>query len=73
MALAWTDSPTATLTVRKYQSGTEKFTFQGVASSNSAGTPEQFLEAVNHILAFGGLSATITDIKRVVTEGAEEE
>lgn len=73
MALAWTDSPTATLTVRKYQSGNEKFTFQGVASSSNAGTPEEFLAAVNHLLAFGGLSATITDIKRTVTEGAEED
>ena len=71
MALQWSSNPTARLTVR--ENGTsDSFGFEGVNSSNDAGTPQQFLDAANRILAIGGLSAVITDISRTVKERGVE-
>ena len=73
MAYSWNNLKTATLTVKKFGSGTEKYTFQGVSSDSNAGTPQNFLDAANHLLAFGGQMAVIDGIKRTVTqEGADE-
>ena len=73
MAYQWSDSPVATLTVRKSGSGTDKYTFQGVSTDPTAGAPQDFLNAVNHILAFGGQSAVIDGITRSVKqEGVDE-
>ena len=66
----WTNTPTATLKVRKANSS-DSFSFVGVSSSNSAGTPEDFLAAANHLLDFGGLSAVKTGISRTVKQEAD--
>lgn len=67
MALAWANQNIARLTVR--ESGTtDTFGFEGVNPSNEAGTPQQFLDAANHILAIGGFSAVITDITRTIKQ-----
>ena len=72
MAMTWGDSATATLTVKKAASGTDKYTFQGVSTAPQAGGPENFLNAVNHLLAFGGQSAVIDGIQRTLNqEGVE--
>ena len=71
MAYTWSDQPTARLTVRK-QGTSETFGFEGVNASNSAGTPQQFLDAANRILNIGGLSAVITDITRTKKEKGVE-
>ena len=63
----WTTPATATLKVRK--SGSNEFlSFPGVASANAAGTPENFLDAANHILDFGGQSAIIGGMTRTLTQ-----
>jgi len=67
MALQWSDSPTARLTVRE-QGTADSFGFEGVNSAADAGSPQQFLDAANRILAIGGLSAVITDITRTVKQ-----
>jgi len=71
MALQWASSPTARLVVR--ENGTaENFGFEGVNSASSAGTPQQFLDAANRILAIGGQSAVIDGIYRTVKEKGVE-
>lgn len=73
MAYTWNDSATATLTVKKTPNGSDKYTFQGVSTDAAAGSPQDFLNAVNHILAFGGQSAVIDGIQRTVKqEGVDE-
>lgn len=73
MAYEWSDSPVATLSVKKSNSGTDRFTFQGVSTDAQAGSPQNFLDAVNHLLAFGGQSAVLEGIQRTVKqEGVEE-
>ena len=73
MAYSWGDQTTARLTVRK-EGSSDTFGFEGVNASNSAGTPQQFLDAANRILNIGGLSAVITDITRTKKEkGVETE
>lgn len=64
---AWSNQPTATLRVRKANSS-DTFSFVGVNSSNSAGSPENFLSAVNNILNIAGMSAVLTDMTRTVKE-----
>ena len=64
----WTNATTATLKVRKAGSITDTFTFNGVNADNNAGTPENFLNAVNHLLNIAGSSATITGMTRSVTQ-----
>ena len=71
MAYTWNDQPTARLTVRE-QGTSNTFGFEGVNASNSAGTPQQFLDAANHILAIGGFSAVITDITRTIKQKGVE-
>ena len=71
MAYTWNDQPTARLTVRQ-QGTSDTFGFEGVNASNSAGTPQQFLDAANRILNIGGLSAVITDITRTKKEKGVE-
>lgn len=67
MALEWTNQNIARLTVRK--SGTsDTFGFEGVNPSNSAGTPQQFLDAANRILHIGGMTASIDDITRTIKQ-----
>lgn len=68
----WSNTKVATLKIRKAGSSTEIFTFAGVNSDNSAGTPEQYLDASNRILAIAGMSATITGIKREIIQEANE-
>ena len=68
MAYVWSDSPVATLTVKKANSGTDKYTFQGVSTDTAAGAPQNFLDAVNHLLAFGSQSAVIDGIQRAVKQ-----
>ena len=65
----WQNAALATLKVRKANSSTESFTFPGVASATSAGTPDQFLAAVNHILNIGGKIGVLTGMTRTVTQG----
>lgn len=64
----WSNTDVATLRVRKAGDTTDDFTFVGVNSSNAAGTPEDFLAATNRILAIAGMSATITGMKREITQ-----
>ena len=71
MATAWADQTTARLTVRE-QNTTNTFGFEGVNPSNSAGDPQDFLDAANRILNIGGLSAVITDITRTVKQKGVE-
>lgn len=68
----WTNATTATLKVRKAGSITETFTFGGVNASNNAGTPENFLDAANHLLNIAGTSATITGMTRAITQEVAE-
>ena len=68
----WTNNTTATLKVREYGSITNTFSFAGVNASASAGTPENFFNAANHLLNIAGLSATITGMTRTVTQGVSE-
>jgi len=63
----WSNEPTATLRVRKANSS-ESVNFVGVNSANNAGSPEDFLNAANHLLDFAGLSAVKTGMKRTVTQ-----
>lgn len=72
MALQWTDQTTAKLTVR--EAGTSNsFNFDGVNPLNTAGTPAQYLDAANRILAIGGQSAVIDDITRTVKQKGVDE
>ena len=71
MAYTWSDEPTARLTVRK-QGTSDTFGFEGVNASNTAGTPQQFLDAANRILNIGGLSAVIDNITRTKKEKGVE-
>lgn len=67
----WTTPAPATLKVRK--SGSSAFlTFPGVSASNSAGTPENFLDAVNHLLDIGGQSAIKGGMTRTLTQEVSE-
>lgn len=71
MALQWQNVPTARLTVR--QAGTtDTFGFEGVNSSNSAGTPQQFLDAANRLLAIAGFTAVSDGMYRSVKQSAED-
>jgi len=67
----WSNNPTATLRVRKYGSS-DSFSFVGVNSADSAGTPEDFLNATNHLLDIAGLSAVKTGMYRTVKQEVEE-
>lgn len=74
MVYTWNEQPTARLTVRKQNDASTSYGFEGVNASNSAGTPQQFLDAANHLLNIGGLSAVIDDITRTRKEkGVEDE
>lgn len=68
----WSNTKTATLKVRKAGSATESVTFSGVNAANNAGTPENFLDAANHLLNIAGTSATITGMTRTVTQEVSE-
>lgn len=71
MALEWANQNIARLTVRE-NGTTDTFGFEGVNPSDTAGTPQQFLDAANRILNIGGLSAVITDITRAVKQKGVE-
>ena len=64
----WTNAPTATLKVKDATSGTDTFSFNGVAASNSAGTPENFLSAANSILGLVGKSAVLAGMTRTIQQ-----
>ena len=68
----WSNTPVATLKIKKAGTTTDVFTFAGVNASNDAGTPEQYVAASNRILAIAGMSATITGIKREIIQEAIE-
>ena len=68
----WQNATTATLKVRKAGSVTDYVTFPGVNSADTAGTPENFLDAANHLLNIAGTSATLTGMTRSITEGVVE-
>lgn len=72
MALQWQNVPTARLTVKQAGSANSTFGFEGVNSSNSAGTPQQFLDAANRLLAISGLSAVADGMYRSVKQSAED-
>lgn len=72
MSIEWSNSSVAVLKVNQV-GGSDTFTFNGVSSDPSAGSPQTFLDAANHLLNIGGLSAHIDGIKRTVyQEGVEE-
>lgn len=72
MAYQWDNMTTATLKLNGLSSS-ESFSFPGVSGSNSAGTPEDFFNAANHLLNICGQSAVINGIKRTVNqEGVEQ-
>ena len=65
--MEWSSKQQGRLTVRK-QGTSDTFGFEGVNTDNSAGSPETFLAAANHILNIGGLSAVIDGIYRSVKQ-----
>lgn len=67
----WVNSPTATLKVRKAHSS-ESISIPGVSSDSNAGTPENFLNAANHLLDFAGLSAVKTGMTLSVVKEVSE-
>ena len=67
----WSTPATATLKVRDAMS-TNVFTFPGVAASDTAGTPGNFLTAVNHLLDFAGKAAVESGMTRTFTQGVSE-
>lgn len=67
----WTNAPTATLKVRKANSS-ETVSLPGVNPDNAAGSPENFLNAANHLLDFAGLSAVQTGMTRTITQEVSE-
>ena len=67
----WSNTDIATLVVRD-STTTKTFTFVGVNSSNEAGTPNDFLDATNKILAIAGMSAVINGIRREIVQEAIE-
>lgn len=67
----WTNQATATLKMRQAHSS-ESISLVGVNPSNSAGTPENFLDAANHILDIAGLSAVKTGMTRTVVQEVSE-
>lgn len=69
MAYAWTTNKTATLKVRKANSTNEYFVFTGVATDNSAGTPDTFLAAANHLLDIAGQVGVISGMSRSLEQG----
>ena len=71
MAYQWNNSAIATLKLNSTVVN-ETFSFPGVSGSNEAGTPDDFLDAANHLLNICGQSAIIEGIKRNVSqEGVE--
>lgn len=63
----WSNKQQARLTVQ--QDGTsDTFSFEGVNADNSAGTPEDFLAAANHLLTIAGQSAVIDNITRSIKQ-----
>ena len=72
MAYEWNNATTATLKLNALGSS-ETYSFPGVSGSNEAGTPQDFLNAANHLLNICGMSAVIDGIKRNVSqEGVDE-
>lgn len=69
--MAWSNENTATLRVRKAGSS-EFLSFVGVNSSNTAGTPDDFLGAVNHILNIAGMSAIKGGMTRTIKQEVNE-
>lgn len=63
----WTNPTLATLKVRKANSS-ESFTFVGVSSKDTVGTPDDYLDAVNDLLDIAGLSAVKSGMTRTVTQ-----
>lgn len=64
----WSATPVATLIVRKNDASDKEFNFVGVNSNNEAGTPEEFLDATNRLLAIAGMSAILTGMKREIIQ-----
>lgn len=67
----WSNEPTATLRVRKAGSS-EFLSFVGVNSANSAGTPDDFLSAINNVLNIAGMSAIKGGMTRTVKQEVSE-
>lgn len=65
--MEWSNKLQGRLTVK--ENGTSNtFGFEGVNTDSSAGTPETFLAAANHLLDIGGLSAVIDGISRTIKQ-----
>lgn len=64
----WSNTDIATLIVRKANTDDKEFNFVGVNSSNEVGTPEEFLDATNRLLAIAGMSAVLTGMKREIIQ-----
>lgn len=65
--MQWSSKQQGRLTVRE-EGTSNTFGFEGVNTDNSAGSPEVFLAAANHLLNIGGLSAVIDGIYRSVKQ-----
>lgn len=68
----WSNSSVATLKVRRQDSLTDTFSFGGINSSNEAGTPEQFLTAVNKLLHIVDNAAQLNGMERTIKQGVSQ-
>ena len=67
--MGWTNESKAKLTVKDALEPSNYFSFEGVNGGTIAGSPQNFVDAANHLLNIAGLSATITGITRTVKQG----
>ena len=67
----WKTPVTATLKARLDESN-DWVSFPGVASDNAAGTPENFLDAINNILYFAGAQALKAGMTRTTVQEVSE-
>ena len=72
MAYEWANATVAVLKVQRAGSN-EMFTFNGVSTDPSAGKPQDFVDATNHLLSIAGLSAVVDNIERKVTQKGVDE
>ena len=67
----WANTGIATVKARKYGSS-DSFVFNGISSDDTDASPDKVLAAINHILDFGGMSATMTYMTRTISQGVED-
>ena len=72
MSYSWDLSSSGTLKVSK-PGDSNPYSFAGVTSNYASRTPESYFDAAVHMLAIGGLSAIIQDIRiDAKVKGVEE-